>query len=270
MVYYTIIRMNIILHRINTLAKLSGVWHKAQTVELDVTEIGGQFAVAHNKDYHMDLAALEAISLKEAQAMDNRIPLFVNYLTRAVEAGTGLFIEAKGSTDAVASRVAEAIVMAVAAAKERGSIQEDENGLVPTIILHSFSIPALKHAKHIMKSLNTRFPVGLGWTSSIAHAKETASTTLVITEVARMRGCAAVQIERMTPEEWAMAAINICSANNFDIVCVHKSVVTRELVNAAHDAHLRVDSFVITDKNEIGQLLQMGVDSLTCEPNIYE
>lgn len=239
-------------------------------VELDVTEIGGQYAVVHNKDYGIDLAKMEALSWDDVLAADESIPLFSDYLAVATRAGTGLFVEAKGSTDDVATRVTEAIVKAVVEAVKTGTVRHGTHGTTPTIILHGFSIAALAHAHAYMQKEDLSLPIGLGWTSSVAHAHENDAGMKAIAEVMRLRKCTAADVEKLSEVEWALAGIEVCVAQGFSMLCMHKSVVTRTLVDAAHNAGLLLDAFVVTNATEIATLRAAGVDTVTCEPSLYE
>jgi glycerophosphoryl diester phosphodiesterase len=259
--------MSVIFHRINTLARLSSVWHQTDTVELDVTAVQGGLIVAHHKDYGLDLAALEQMSWHAVLEMNPHIPLFREYLAIAAHAGVGMFVEAKGSTAEMAARVVEEIIIAIAEQRIAGLFTTHPDYPQTQIILHGFSIEGLRHAQDIMKTVNEKIHIGLGWTSSPQYAKENAGTATELTHVESVSGYSMDKIQQMSVAEWNLQGVAICKHYGFEILCVHKSGVTKELTDAAHAAELKLFAFVGTEQEDIDYLTALRTDRIICEPS---
>jgi glycerophosphoryl diester phosphodiesterase len=251
--------MEIIFHRINTLAKLSSVWHQTETVEIDVSLVDGRLAVVHPKDYEMDMADLEQLSWKNLREHNSHIPLLSEYLAEATRAGIGMFIETKGSTSEIAKQVAQGILEAVMAAHYPTS----------KVILHGFSIEAMLHAQSIMKKVGTTLPIGLGWTSSQTHAQAQSATATALSHVEAISGFSMAQIQALNAHDWNLQGVAVCAHYGFTALCVHKSTITKELTTAAHDAGIKVFAFVAEKPGELSYLQRLGTDTIICEPNTF-
>lgn len=262
--------MTLLFHRINTLEALSRVWHKTQAVELDVTAIAGQLVVVHNKDYQIDIATMEHLSWDELQEINPRIPLLTDYIAKAAPAEITMFIEAKGSSVTIASTVAAGIVECVSAAVKKGLFKNTGKTLTPQVVLHGFSIEAMLHAQRTIHENNLPIQIGLGWTSSLAHVHDAATTESAIAHVKKISGLDDAQVAALSPQEWIAQGLQVCRTYGFEIIGTHKDAITPEVVEAAHKAGVQLDAFVATSREDVDRMQKLGVDITTCEPSLYE
>lgn len=251
-------------------------------LEIDVFLIGDQIAVLHNKDSfilddgaterrveYMSQKTVEGMTWNKLQTMHvtgtrsgkkgEPVPLLRDYIIESFEQNDILDIELKASTPRRAVKLAEAVIREIHQLRLLGFFSDRPQYPKKHIRLLTSSIEAVQAIQQTDYDLGEHILCSLMWLASPSAAK---NDPLAKTVLKRPEW---KEAEQRIKKNWTMVGIDIAKELECHAIALHKTVITKDIIDTAHLENIDVYAYVVNHHRQAKRFLSLGVDKIITE-----
>jgi len=217
----------------------------------------GNIAIIHERDFNLnkadvenlDLAGLEALRLTSSDR-EMSPPLLKEFIALAEDADTSLSLELRSSTEEKSLVLARYIINQFLEMDRPGGQSHNPKFIEEKVNFESFSVNVLNEVKKIALANQKNIKTALYWPTDEGWAKKIVDFTWG-------------ELDKIADKDnlsWSELGTEVAAKNNINSIEFQPDVITKELLEKAHNLKLKVGSAPVSDEVLMKQLIDLGVD----------